>query len=246
METRPGSYRSLSQGPPAQSAYMNDPSVSYYDPMTGGEYYSYYPASTRPATDPPNQAPFLAMEEESTTDLSMSRTSPPIMDINVLPPPPQFQAGELNHYERNFEDGNFEGEEDFNVPPPPLPTYPDSAYQAGELSHFESIYENGNEEREAEKQGFVPSLYERSSTSAASTSEENLQPVPPEVEPLQPNPLYLFFTGRLPPGTLSHFQSKYQRGGAHRDDVLYERHQFPFAQSPTSGPETKEEVWPRY
>ncbi|XP_035027805.2 histone-lysine N-methyltransferase 2D-like [Hippoglossus stenolepis] len=247
VETRPGSYRSLSQGPPAQSANMNDPAVSYYyDPMKGGEYSSYYPASTRPATDPPSQAPFLDAEE-STTDLSVSRTSPPIMDINVLPPPP-FQAGELKHYEENFEDGNYEGEEDFNVPPPPLP---ESEYQAGELSHFESTYEHGNEEREAEEQGLgPPPLYELSSTSAASTSEENLQPAPPEEEPLRPSQLYLFLTGRLPPGALSHFQSEYEHGGDHWNDVLYERYQFPIAQSPTSGPETKEdpreEVWPEY
>nr|XP_019952726.1 PREDICTED: uncharacterized protein LOC109635790 [Paralichthys olivaceus] len=255
VETRPGRHSSLSQVAPAQPTNMNDPAVSYfYDPMEGGEYYSSYPASTRPATDPPGQAPVLDPLEESTTGLSVSRTSQPILDIIRPPPPPPFQAGELEQYEENFEDGNFEREtEDLNVPPPPLPVYPKSEYQAGELSHYESIYENGNEERETEDRVYLPPPpYALSSISAAaSTSEEYLQPVPvPEVEPLGPSQLYLFLTGRLPPGTHSHFQSEYESGRNHWNDVHYERYQFPTAQSPTSGPQTREDpsedLWQEY
>lgn len=193
---------------------------------------NYYPAAA-PGWDP---------VEESTTALSVSRTSQPRPDIGPPPPLPMFQAGDLENYEGSFERGNSGMEtEELNLLPPP---YPRPDFQAGELRNYEFFFDHGNDERETEEQGFVPPPppFE---LSAASSSDGYLQPVPPAWGPVGPSQYYLFLTGQLPPGTQSHFQSEYETGRDHWDDVHYERYHFPTVLSPAAPPQAQDGQWTR-
>ncbi|XP_039995154.1 uncharacterized protein LOC120796406 [Xiphias gladius] len=249
LETPPGLHYSSSQGAPVQSTNVNPPVWFFHEPVEEGVYSSpkTYPARSSPPLDTSsetswNVAPGWDPVEESTTAHSVSRTSQPRPGIEFPPPPPLFQAGELEHYEENFEHGNLEREtEELNLlllPPPPLPPYLGPDFKAGELSHYESIYEHGNEERETEEQGLkqLPP-YE---LSAGQMSDSHLQPVPPSLGPVGPSQYYLFLTGQLPPGTVSHFQSDYETGSDHWDEDHYERYHFPIAQSPIVTTRTQE------
>lgn len=112
--------------------------------------------------------------------------------------------------------------------PRPSP-YQGPVFQAGELSHYASIYEHGNEELEIEEQDFMPLLTYASALrggeelSAASMFEEvPVQPVS-QVGAEGLNHYYLFLNGQHPPGTVSHFQSDYETGIDHWEEVHYER-----------------------
>ncbi|XP_054455732.1 uncharacterized protein LOC129092013 [Anoplopoma fimbria] len=225
MESLPAnSYRS-SLGALAQPSVVSYPAVEdrvYYSPVA-------YPASSSLTPEKSSEASWNAPPpvwdpvEESTTT---SRKSPPTPDIG-LPPPPFYQAGTLDHYEANFDNGNRETE-DLNFPAPPLP-YP--GFQAGALSQFTSILENGNEERETEEQGFMPPPPYASAPQGdkvfAVSPTIPAQPVPQALRPVRRSQFYLFLTGQLPPGTYTHFKSDYETGKDHSDEVHYEIYKFP-------------------
>lgn len=177
-----------------------------------------------------------------------SYTSQPGPDVGLPPPPPLYQAGELEHYEENLEHGDLEREtEELSFPAPPPPPYPGPDFQAGELSRYESVYEHGNTERETEDQGFMPvppylpAELGAEELSAHSISEEGPKELVSEhLRPIGPSYYYLFLTGQLPPGAYSHFQSDYETGSDHWDEDHYERYHYPNAQSPIIPTQTEE------
>ncbi|XP_040905361.1 uncharacterized protein LOC121189372 [Toxotes jaculatrix] len=255
---------SSSPGAPAHPTNVNHPAVSFlHEPVERGVYTSPEtdPGSSSATTDTSSGASWIVAPswgpvEESVTAHSVSRTSQPGPNIGLPPPPPLYQAGELEHYEERFEHGNMEREtEDLNIvpPPPPVPPYPGPDFQAGELSHYESIYEHGNEERETEEEGFRPlppytsSVKRAEEWPAASTSDSHLQSVPPGLGRVGPSQYYPFLTGQLPPGTVFHSQSDYETGSNNWDEVHYERYHFPIALSPVISTQTQEvpsdELW---
>ncbi|XP_051233599.1 uncharacterized protein LOC127350742 [Dicentrarchus labrax] len=179
--------------------------------------------------------------EESATPYTESRTSQPIPDSL---PPPLFQAGELDTYELNSEIGNSEHETEESSLMPPPPPYPEPDFQPGELSKYNYIFEHGNAERETEQQGYMPQPPYASAAqgaeelSSASMSELPTQPVSGKMQPLDLN-YYLFLTGQLPPGTLTHFQKTYESGIDDWAEDHYEGYD-PMAESPTIPTQTKE------
>ncbi|XP_015230108.1 PREDICTED: uncharacterized protein LOC107084686 [Cyprinodon variegatus] len=99
----------------------------------------------------------------------------------------------------------------------PLPLeYPESFYLGGELSNLASIYEDGNSEQEIKDFSLVPSY-------PLSAERDYLGVMPlPYGRPVVPNLFYLFLTGQLPHGTVSHIQTDYEVGGDHATHVGYE------------------------
>ncbi|XP_070833372.1 uncharacterized protein [Chaetodon trifascialis] len=254
MAASPGLHYSSSQSAPAQPSGVNHPAVSFfYEPANEGVYSGpdAYPAN--PATGVSGVAswtPTLGWNpvEESTTGYTVSRTSEPLPDIGLPPPPPFFQAGGLETYHGNLEHGNSEMETEetsFLLPPPPPVPHQGSGFQAGELMNYESIFEHGNEERETEEQGFMPlppyaaAPQGAQLSAAASTFEGPVQPVSQELGSLGPNEYYLFLTGQLPPGTVSHFESDYEAGSDHWSEVHYEKY-YPVSQEPTTTTQTQD------
>ncbi len=222
--------------------------------MTEGVYSSpqIYPASASPAPGMSSITSWSAAPGwDSVEDSSLSRTSPPIPP-GALPPPPFYQAGELEKYEGSIEHGNSEREtEALNFLSPPPPPFPEPAFQAGELSVYSAISEHGNEERETEEQGFMPpppyppGPLRAEGLSASFTSEARpLQPVSQGLSALGPDTYYLFLTGQLPPGTVSHFKSDYEAGGDHWDEVHYERYYYPDAQQPVIPTQPQDAITP--
>lgn len=242
MAASPGLYYSSSQSAPAQPSSVSYSAVPFlYEPLTEGVYShpQTYPASSSSVPDMSSMASWTTAPGWD----SASRTSPPIPDgVGALPPPPFYQAGELAQYEGSIEHGNSEREtEELNsVSPPPPPPYPEPGFQAGELSLYASISEHGNEERETEEQGFMPpppyasAPQSAEGLSVASMSEEGPgQPGSQGLGAMGPDTYYLFLTGQLPPGTISHFKSDYETGRDHWDEVHYERYYYPYAQQQT-------------
>lgn len=256
METSPGFDYGSSQSFPAQPSDMNDPAVSFlYEPEKAQVYSrpESPPANPTPGVSSMaswNTAPVYSPVAASTTAYAMSKTSQPMSDIGLPHPPSSYQAGELEKYTSILGQGSseMETEEPHFVPPlPPPGPYPGPAYQAGELRNYVSISENGNEERETEEQGFLPlppyaaSPLGTKQLSALSTSEGPAQPVSQELEPVGQNYFYhLFLTGQLPTGTLSHFQSDYEKGRDDYGEVQYERYYYPVAQQSIIPTQTQE------
>lgn len=252
------SLSSSFQSVPAQPSHVAYPAVSYaYEPGNGRVY-------SRPQTHPAGPTPGVSSDSRNTavswdpvpgpeTSHSVSRISQS-SKAGALPPPPLYVGGELERYEQSLEHGNSETEteeQSFMPPPPPPGPYPQPVFQAGELSKYASIFEHGNEERETEEQGFGPYYSSASQTAqelpVPSAAQGVVNPVPQQYGP---NMHYLFLTGQLPPGTLSHFQSDYETGGHSQDEVHYERY-YPVAQQPSSSPQMQEAPrklwqWPQY
>ncbi len=230
---------------------MNHPAVSFlYEPED--EVYS------GSETDPEIPSPAMSTVASWGPDLSWApaeeesfsvlyETSEPSPDLSLPPPPPLYQAGELANYENNFEHGDSEMEtEEFSfMPPLPPEPYPGPAYQAGELSKYASVFEHGNEESETEEQGFVSMVPPGAELSLAPMSEGLEQPVAQELGPLGPNEYYLFLTGQLPPGTVTHFQSDYKTSRDHWGEVHYERYHYPVAPHETTPTQqvSSDELW---
>ncbi|XP_029926382.1 leucine-rich repeat extensin-like protein 5 isoform X2 [Myripristis murdjan] len=218
---------------------------------------SYYPTFNNPAPHLSSVDSGWDPEEEPPTSQSVSRTSEPRPNMFLPPPPPtKFQAGELAHMEQIYDHGNSEHEteeQSYMPPPPPPPPFPGPSnpegFQAGELTHFSSIYEHGDEERETEEH-FLPMIpYKMAPQPVESPNQksvnvpdpDNLEvpevPAPPVSQMLRPVPgshYYLFLTGQLPPGTVTHYQSDYEHGRDHWSDFHYERHHFPIDPPPSS------------
>lgn len=114
---------------------------------------------------------------------------------------------------------------------PPL-GYLRPGFQGGELSTTTSMFEHGDSEREIEGIKYAPM--------APYASAEMLSPLSPgsmESVGQVPNLFYLFLTGQLPPGTVSHVQTDYMAGRDHTTQVGYEEYQpvtsnFPQMQAP--------------
>lgn len=200
-----------------------------------------YPVSTASYSPNPdvsmwNSAPVWDPVEESTTTFATYRTSQPSPEI-MLPPPPQYQTGALEHFQDNFEYGNSESETEQPSSPPALPPYLGPSFQAGELSQYESTFEHGNEDRETEEQGFRPFPPYASARLGAGHRSSQMLPAGPTI------PNYhrrLFLTGQLPPGTYSNFQTDYETGANNRDESSYERYHYPIADNQNHPTQTKE------
>ncbi|XP_056252133.1 uncharacterized protein LOC130181755 [Seriola aureovittata] len=221
-------YRS-SQAAPIQPSYVNQPALSFrHEPVDEKMYSSpqTYPASSGPTTLSSseaswNVAPAWDPVEESTTARGVSQPRP---DIGLPPPPPFYQAGELERYEENFEHGNTEREtEELNfVPPPPPYAAPD----------YKSISNHGTGEG---KPGLGLMGLPPFELKSLPNSDSHLQPVP-----VGPSQYYLFLTGQLPPGTYTNYQADYETGRNYWDEDHYERYHFPDAQSPVISTQTQE------
>lgn len=245
----PEGLHSLPPGPPVWDVDTQGPAVSYLVEPQQERNRLHPPPQMYPA-DPTqsvyressqNSGPSWYTKEGSET-YTLSRVPQPSTDGTLLPSP-SYVGGDLESYMANFEHGNSEMETEELKPmlPPPPGLYPEPVLQAGELSNYMSIYEHGNNERETEEEGSPPPYY-----SVAYRAEE-LPPAPlsgsfmhPVPIGLEPKLYYLFLTGQLPPGTLSHFQSNYESGNNRFGEVHYERYYYPVTEeqtTPTENPE---------
>lgn len=220
---------------------VNDPRVSFFfDPVKG--------LSSIPGSPSPGVSSFNPLAE-SVTSHTVSRTPKLSTDVGVLPPLSPYVGGELEKYVENFAHGNseMESEEQRFLPLPPSGPYPQPAFQAGDLSKYTSVFEHGDEERETEEQGFMPpySLAPPRPWDMPATFVSG-RPIHPVPQGLYPYMYYSFLTGQLPPGSMSHFQSDYETGRDHWDDVHYERY-YPYAEHSTIPSQTQEvpsdELW---
>ncbi|XP_073349246.1 uncharacterized protein [Pagrus major] len=127
-----------------------------------------------------------------------SNVSPP---RPPLPPPPQFQAGELNKYAQISEFGNSESEteEQGFLPPPP-------GAQALSRQDAQTILTPSNVQPSGLDSSVVQSLY----------------PHPTD---------YLFLTGQYPPGTVTHSSSSFEQGADNYQDTHYVRYYYPASPS---------------
>ncbi|XP_023145539.1 uncharacterized protein LOC111581556 [Amphiprion ocellaris] len=230
----------------------NDPAVSFlYDGPTEGDYSpsGTYPASFTSTPDMYGMTSALGPMEESAATYLTSGTSQPQPHIGFPPRPPVFQAGELDRFEGSSVHGNLEKETEEMGFVPPLP-YPEPPFKGGELSNYASTFEHGNTERETEDQGFTPGPPHMSAqlSSAFSPEGDFMQPFSQPLEPFGPNLFDLFLSGQHPPGTLSHFQTEYENGGDHQDDVHYERYNFPDYQTlvPSDGFLQQPQKFPKF
>ncbi|KAK5619095.1 hypothetical protein CRENBAI_000414 [Crenichthys baileyi] len=112
------------------------------------------------------------------------------------------------------------------VEEPPLFAYPEPAHQGGELRNYASIYEHGNSEQETEDYSFLPMYPYSTGLPMGVMPLHNLKPV-------VPNMFYLFLTGQLPHGTVSHIQADYEAGRDHTSKAGYGR--YPFLTAEGSG-----------
>ncbi|XP_012719432.2 vegetative cell wall protein gp1 [Fundulus heteroclitus] len=101
----------------------------------------------------------------------------------------------------------------------PLPfAYPAFPYRGGELSKSAALYEHGSSAHETEDYGFFPKYPYGGLPMGARL------PAPlPYLKRVPPNLFYLFMTGQLPHGTVSHMQTDYEAGGDRASQVGYER-----------------------
>lgn len=241
----PEGLHSLPPGPPVQDT--EGPAVSYLferQQERNELHPQVYPADPTQSVyreSSQNSGPSWYTEEGSET-YALSRVPQPSTDGTLLPSP-SYVEGDLENYMSNFEHGNSEMETEELRPmfPPPPGLYPEPVYQAGELSNYMSIYEHGNNKRETEKEGSPPPYY-----SVAYRAEE-LPPATPSggfMRPvpigLGPNLYYLFLTGQLLPGTLSHLQSDYESGNDRFGEVHYKRYYYPVTEEQTTPTENLE------
>lgn len=237
MNAREGLH-SLPPGPPVQDVH---PAVSYLFERQQErderhpQVYPVDPTQSVYSESSQDSGPSWYTEEGSET-YALSRVPQPSTG-GTLGPLPSYVGGDLENYMANFEHGNSEMETEELRPmlPPPPGLYPEPVLQAGELSNYMSIYEHGNNERETEEEGAPPPYY-----SVAYRAEE-LPPTPPSGGfmhsvpiGLEPKLYYLFLTGQLPPGTLSHFQSNYESGNDRFGEVGYERYYYPVTEEQTT------------
>ncbi|XP_042338483.1 translation initiation factor IF-2-like [Plectropomus leopardus] len=111
--------------PSVGSGSASGPSFSGYRDASVGPNPAVSTAALQPAPHnfkwfvaPPS---FPSEREEMPTAVRAVASSKP---QHVSPPRPVYQAGELSHYEHNFEHGNYEGEtEELGSLPPPPPPY---------------------------------------------------------------------------------------------------------------------------
>ncbi|XP_058507846.1 uncharacterized protein LOC131474122 [Solea solea] len=220
IKTPPVLYRS-SQGASAQSA-DDGPESFLHEPVKKGAYSSPKRnlASSRLPPFEVYEAPGLEPVEESPAALRVSRTYQPTSDGGFPPP----QAGELQNYDESIEDGDREEETEDLVPPPP-PPYLGSPFKAGELKNYLSSYEHGDYEEETESQDSAPLPYVEPASYVSNGGQVPFQPNYPWTR--EDYAYYLFFTGGLPAGTLSHYSSDYEAGRDYYDDAEYERYDYP-------------------
>ncbi|XP_022052029.2 uncharacterized protein LOC110952679 [Acanthochromis polyacanthus] len=151
----------------------------------------------------------------------------------ILPVPPVHQAGELERFEGNVEHGNSEREtEELGILPPP--PHLERIYQGGELSSYASSFEHGNSESESQNQGFRPGppFGGAELQSGFTVGGGLVQSLPRPWRPSPPGDFYLFLTGQLPPGTLSHFRTEYEAGRDHWNSDHYEKHNIQISENP--------------
>lgn len=145
-------------------------------------------------------------------------------------PSPAFQEGELQRFERGLERGDSKREtEAVNFGPTPFSNQKPN-FQSGELSNFASVYEQGNSQGETDY--VVPMSHYAPTEMLRPFAPGIMQPGSPYMRPVVPNLFYLFLTGQLPHGTVSHMQSDYETGEDHTTQVGFEPHQSPFAENP--------------
>ncbi|KAM4590735.1 uncharacterized protein PAE49_011848 [Odontesthes bonariensis] len=139
--------------------------------------------------------------------------------INVSP---VYQPGDLHHFQAGLDQGNSNSETRQvmdSVVPPPFPPPPPSIYQGGALTTSSSLYEHGNFEHETEDDSFMPVPPYAPGELQSSFSSG---PVPPAI----PNLFYLFLTGQLPHGTVTHVQSDYETSKDRSSQIGYDTYHF--------------------
>ena len=146
--------------------------------------------------------------------------------INVAP---VYQPDDLPRFQGGLNQGNSNsGTQQVldSVMPPPFP--PPSIYQGGELLTSSSLYEHGNFKHETEDDSRIPVPYAPGAVQGSFTAGSML-PGPPS-RPVLPNLFYLFLTGQLPHGTVTHVQSDYESSKDHSTETGYDTYR-----SSTSG-----------
>ncbi|XP_061601109.1 basic salivary proline-rich protein 2-like [Cololabis saira] len=148
---------------------------------------------------------------------------PPSYPLKAGVYPPDFQAGELHQYEGGLENGDSEQTQSFDIVAPPPLSYQKPNFQSGELSSFSSVYEEGNSEGETHDYNRVPMSPYASAGMLNPFTSGFTYPMSPYARPVVPNLFYLFVTGQLPHGTVSHIQSDYETGEDHTAQLGFEQ-----------------------
>ncbi|XP_041866043.1 basic salivary proline-rich protein 2-like isoform X2 [Melanotaenia boesemani] len=155
----------------------------------------------------------VPMKDSTSVQLTSSNQHSPA--VNISPS----QTGDFHsNFDTSLEQGaqkGVTGQEDGMLPPL---SYPEPNPQGGELSTTTSIFEHGDSEQEVEGQKLALSPYASPQMFSPFMGGhmESVGPVP--------NLFYLFLTGQLSPGTVSHVQTDYVAGRDHTTQVGYEEY----------------------
>ncbi|XP_072246894.1 uncharacterized protein [Leuresthes tenuis] len=137
--------------------------------------------------------------------------------INVSP---VHQRGDLPRFQGGLDQGNSNSETqqvlDSMIPLP----FPPSIYKGGELLASSSLYEHGNFEHETEDDSPIPVPFAPGQVQGSFTAGS--MPPGPSYGPVLPNMFYLFLTGQLPHGKVTHFQSDYESSKDHATEIGYD------------------------
>ncbi len=162
-------------------------------------------------------------------------------DINWAVEPPTFLSGGTEASADIRGVGSSRPENVSPLLPPPGPVY-----QAGELSHYEQSFEDGASASETEEQGYLP-LPSPMLESAGPGFTSQPRPVPTigGIWGPYPDNLYMFLTGQLPQGTVTHSSSSYEQGSDNWQDLHYERYYYPYNAGPAQPVKTQSFEEPR-
>ncbi|KAM9726844.1 uncharacterized protein ACNS7B_017668 [Menidia menidia] len=157
---------------------------------------------------------------------------------------PAYQPGELRQFQGGFEQGTSQsetGQTSEMVPLPPVPPFPQPTYQGGELTTSSSHYERGTSEEESED-SYIPmppyAAVDMPPTYPGGPMPPTYPggPMPPIYPggPVLPNLFYLFLTGQLPHGTVTHVQTDFEAGKDRTTQAGYESYRMS-SENPTQG-----------
>lgn len=192
---------------PEAPANPEGPSVSWLDALSRKPSFPMLsegpaPWVTSEITDP------SGTEEIGTEPTDESLAEPQLgheVDLSFQSAVPQMEGGS----EHNDPEMETEGV-DAVMPYAPM-------FQGGTLKNSEAVYEQGNSEKMTD---YVDSM----SPYAFGSMQSSFSPY---IKPRLPNLFYLFVTGQLPHGTVSHMQSEFEVGRDRTTQVGYEQFVFP-------------------
>ncbi|XP_013124234.1 uncharacterized protein LOC102078915 isoform X1 [Oreochromis niloticus] len=181
------------------------PESSAESGSAGGSYSSAYPASAYSGYSSDSHADLTQPSFQLGLNQDFSwAVMPPSPQSDKFPPPsaPMFASEpELLSYS-------------YVGAPDPLPP----VFQKGELSRVERAFEHGNSESETETQGFG------SYPDAEGFNEDFSDPLASDLDGLwSAYPLldYMLFTGKYPPGTVTHYSTSFEQGSEQTHDTHY-------------------------